>query len=212
PGDGAPRDPEGDAALARAAAAKAALDRLCVEAAQAVRRTGVGAGAPMADAVRDLFDAAAEAVCAPPDRRLDAVSILEAEEARHWELPVVFVAGLVDKGFPLLPCEDVFVRDDDRLALRERLHGDRLDPAAGSWRTAREGEDRERRLFLGAVTPPSERVYLCRHALDESGRAAAPSPFLREVGAALGLVTADRAEHPQGLLRIPARPPRRCLP
>jgi len=151
--------------------------------------------------VRDLYDAAADAVSSPPDRRLDAVSILDAEEARHWEAPVVFVAGLVDKAFPLLPREDVFVRDDDRLALRERMYGDAADPAAGAWRTAREAEDGERRLFLWAVTRATERVYLARHVLDEGGRAAAPSPFLREADAALGFVGEGGAEHPLSLSR-----------
>ena len=209
--DGRPLDLEHDAALARAAAAKSSLLRLCAEAEEAVERTGVGGEASAADAVRDLYDAAADAVSSPPDRRLDAVSILDAEEARHWEAPVVFVAGLVDKAFPLLPREDVFVRDDDRLALRERMYGDAADPAAGAWRTAREAEDGERRLFLWAVTRATERVYLARHVLDEGGRAAAPSPFLREADAALGLVGEGGAEHPLSLSRSAPDLARRCV-
>ncbi len=179
--DGRPLDPEGDARLRRAIAAKARLLDVARGLRDAARATGCLPGLDAAQGVRLLLDAAEEAVCEPPDRRLDAVSLLDAEEARHWELPVVFVAHLVEKEFPLHPREDVFVRDDDRRRLAASAGG---GPRARAG-AARADETRERRLFLSAVTRARTRLYLCRPAADADGRERAPSFFWRDVNAAL---------------------------
>ncbi len=183
---GRPLDPEADARLARARAAKRRLLALVAEAApkEAEARAG-GAPPALADLVDDLLAAANDSSCEPVDRRLDAVSVLDAEEARHWELPVVFVAGLVEKGFPLHPREDLFLRDEDREALAARLSRDG-DGAAVPWRTARDAEVSERRLFLTAVTRARTALVLSRAARDEGGRETSPSFFWRDAARALG--------------------------
>ncbi|MCC7138811.1 MAG: PD-(D/E)XK nuclease family protein [Planctomycetes bacterium] len=184
-GDGAGASPEREAARARAA-----------------REDAVG---PVEAAVDDLLAAADEEGAEPPDRRLDAVAVLDVEEARHWELPVVFVAGLVEKAFPLHPREDVFLRDEDREALRGRWPDDGRAPP---WRTAREAEDDERRFFVVAATRARRRLYLTRSAADEDGREQAASPFVEEVHAALGLAERD----PARLLRPGPDVGRACPP
>ena len=186
--DGRPTDREADARLSRARAAKRRLLALVEEG-----RGSPAGGLPcpsMREAVDALRLAAADASCEPADRRLDAVSVMDAEEARHWELPVVFVVGLVEKGFPLHPREDLFLRDEDREALSRRLDEDRAG-ASVPWRTAREAEVGERRLFFTAVTRARQRLYVSRAARDESGRERARSFFWRDLATALGLEGED---------------------
>ncbi len=195
-GQGRPLDPAGDARLARTRAAKRRLLALVAEArsgataAVASQVVPVGRSPTLRAAIDELLDATNDAACEPADRRLDAVSVLDAEEARHWELPVVFVAGLVEKGFPLHPREDLFLRDEDREALATELARENSgapDPwHTAPWRTAREAEVGERRLFLSAVTRARTLVVLSRASRDESGREAAPSFFWRDVAHALG--------------------------
>jgi hypothetical protein len=183
---GRPRDPEGDERLRRSANAKRRLLDVGRGLRAAARRTGLFPDLDARAAVAQWLDALEEATCPLPDRRLEAVTLLDAEEARHYELPVVFVAGLVAKEFPLQPREDVFLRDDDRAALA----------AAGGregLRTARAEEERERRLLLQAVTRARRRLYLCRHAADADGRDKAPSLLWREVADVLSQTKKGRA-------------------
>src|SRR5205085_6899206 len=176
--DGNPADPEGDARLARDRAAKGRLLALLSELSDASAHTGFRPDLAAGKAVGELLAACEEAAAEPQDRRLDAVSLMDAEEARHWELGVVFVAGLVEGEFPLHPREDVFLRDADRAALRGE--GARVD-----LKTVRDAEDRERRLFLAAATRARSRLYLCRHAVDVKGREKAPSFLWNDVRALL---------------------------
>ena len=175
--EGRVRDPAADARSARADAALEALRGVAQRLRAAHERTGLLPSITGAQGAEALLAAAREASAGAADRRLDAVALLDAEEARHWEVRVVFVAGLVEKAFPLHPREDVFLRDADRAT----LCGDR----ALELRTARDGEDRERRLFLSAVTRAWGRVYLSRHAAGEDGREKAASLFWDEVARAL---------------------------
>lgn len=178
---GRPADPAADARLARARAAKRRLLDALGEA-----RAGVAPPPTVEALVGDLLAGARETTCEPPDRRLDAVSLLDAEEARHWELPVVFVAGLVEKAFPLHPREDLFLRDEDRDVLAARWGGEGAEGGV-PWRTTRDAETGERRLFLCAMTRARDRLYLTRAARDEGGREIAPSFYWRDVAIALGL-------------------------
>ncbi|MBL9086213.1 MAG: PD-(D/E)XK nuclease family protein [Planctomycetia bacterium] len=183
--DGRPLDPDDDARVVRARTARARLLALAHEGARAAPGLASAGRPTVRAAVDDLLAAADDASAEPPDRRLDTVHLLDVEEARHWELPVVFVAGLVDRAFPLRPREDVLLRDEDR----ERLAGD--DAEGFTWRTAREAEADERRFFLVALTRARRRLYLTRPAADEDGRAAAPSPFVAAVAEALGRPEGD---------------------
>lgn len=179
---GRPTDPAADARLARARAAK----RRLLDALGEARAGAAGPTLTVGALVGDLLAGAHDTTCEPPDRRLDAVSLLDAEEARHWELPVVFVAGLVEKAFPLHPREDLFLRDEDRDLLAARWGGEGAEGGV-PWRTTRDAETGERRLFLGAMTRARDRLYLTRAARDEGGREVAPSFYWRDVAIALGL-------------------------
>jgi RecB family exonuclease len=186
--DGRPLDPEGDARVARARAARTALVELAAEGARLAPLCRRTSDPTVRAAVDDLLAAADDATCEPVDRRIDTVHLLDAEEARHWELPVVFVAGLVERSFPLHPREDVFLRDEDREALAAARPGADASPAL---RTARAAEDDERRLFLGALTRARRRLYLSRGVTDAGGREVDPSPFVDAVHAALGFSEDD---------------------
>jgi len=50
------------------------------------------------------------------DRRRNVVHVFDAHEARQWELPVVFVCGLVEKQFPRFHRQDPFFPDAARAA------------------------------------------------------------------------------------------------
>jgi len=172
--DGRPRNVEHDERVAHAAAARARVVAILGGLRRAVERTGLGGALSVQAAVHELGDAVERAPLRLPDRRLDAVTLMDAEEAGFWELPLVVVAGLEEGRFPLRPREDLLLRDADRRILRESEGALRLP-------LAREREVRERRLFYGAVTRASRRLYLSRRAYDDKGDPKPPSVFLTEL-------------------------------
>jgi ATP-dependent helicase/DNAse subunit B len=95
------------------------------------------------------------------DGRRDVVHILDAHEARQWELPVVFVCGLVEGEFPKTPRGDAVLNEDTRVRLRE---------SGVLVRTRVEREHEEAFLFELARTRASERLVLSWPEFDESGR------------------------------------------
>jgi ATP-dependent helicase/nuclease subunit B len=106
----------------------------------------------------------------------DMVHVAEPYDARERSLKVAAVMGLTERVFPRRITEDPFLRDAERLALRE-LAG--LDLEAQQGRA-----DDERFLFYLAVTAPSERLILSYpRASDDSDTL--PSFFLDEVRAVL---------------------------
>ncbi len=116
--DGRPQDAGADRRLRRAAAARTRVLDLLAELARASGRTGLGAPIDPPQAVASLLDAVEHAAFAPRDRRLDVVNVLDFEEARYWELPVVVVCGLAQGQVPLLAREDLLLGDEDRRGLR----------------------------------------------------------------------------------------------
>ena len=177
---GRPRDPDADRHRLHAVAARDRVISLLRGLARAAARTGLGEDDDAPSVVRALLDAVEQARLALPDRRLDAVSILDAEEARFWELPVVFVAGLVQGLFPLHPAQDVVLRDDERETLRSADAGLALP-------LARERETRERRLFYGAVTRARRHLVLFRPGSSADGDARSPSLYLRDLERVVGV-------------------------
>jgi ATP-dependent helicase/DNAse subunit B len=194
--EGRPRDPAHDLRLARTVTARARLLAILAALREAARRTGLGGAADVAVAVGELLDAAEQTAVSRADRRLDAVTLMDAEEARFWDLPVIVVAGLEEGGFPVRPREDVLLRDRDREALRER------DDALGL-PLARDREVRERRLFYGAVTRAGRRLLLSRRAYDDRGDPKAPSSFLEELEAVVTPRVALAARTPGRVARAP---------
>jgi hypothetical protein len=109
----------------------------------------------------------------PRSRRFETVHALSVEEARQWELPVVFVVGPPRGRLPAAAPRGRALRDRERrdlnrggrLLLRERL------------RVA----DEERYLFYVAATRARDRLVLTRPATDRDGGPLLPSFFLADV-------------------------------
>lgn len=96
----------------------------------------------------------------PHDARRDVVHILDVQESRQWELPVVFVCGLLEGEFPRRAAPDPVLPD----SLRSMLAESRLDIRT---RAAREAE--ERFLYEVARTRASQRLFLSWPARNEKG-------------------------------------------
>jgi len=100
------------------------------------------------------------------DRRRDVVHILDVYEARQWELPVVFVCGLLERLFPKYHGENPVMGDPARRRL--------------GLPTSLEAQAEERFLFDLAVTRATEQVVLSYPRFDEKGEETLPSFFLAE--------------------------------
>src|SRR5262249_45106789 len=106
------------------------------------------------------------------DRRKEVVNAINVHQARQWEIPVLFVAGVLEKQFPPAPAEDLFFADEDRRKLRE----------AGLRFPARQGGQAEERFFFyPAVTRARRRLQLSCPASDARGNPTLKSLFLHEV-------------------------------
>ena len=104
-----------------------------------------------------------------PDRRANVVHVLDAYEARQWELPVVFVCGMIDGIFPRYAREDPLL--DEATRRRAGLPG------------AAEGEAEERCLFELASTRATEKTVFSYARFNRKGDAQVVSPFLDRAGA-----------------------------
>ena len=143
-----------------------------VEEAQ-TRREGGSGNAGLAAFLKDIEQEAAEATFRPRDRRRDVVNVISAREARQWEVPCLFVAGVLERRFPPMPAEGLFFDDADR----RRLNATGLRFPDRAWR-----QEEERFLFYTAVTRARDRVILSYPAADDRGNPTLPSFFLREIG------------------------------
>ena len=190
---GRPRDLAHDGRVQHAAAALARVRTILQGLRAAVDRTGLGGAPDLTTAVHELEEAMERTTLRLPDRRLDAVTLLDAEEARYWELPVVFVAGLEEGSMPLRPRQDLILRDADRRALRSEAAVEQ--GRAVHLPLAREKEGRERRLFYGAVTRARRRLYLSRRGFDDKGEPRGASSFVRDL---------EREVTPQRSVEAPA--------
>lgn len=109
------------------------------------------------------------------DARRNVVHVLSAHEARQWDLPVVFVCGMVERQFPQLPPQDPYFPE----AARQRLKSARV-----RIRTAGDFEIEERALFDSAISRASELVTLTYPEFDTRGERSLPSIFLQDLPAA----------------------------
>jgi ATP-dependent helicase/DNAse subunit B len=103
------------------------------------------------------------------DQRRDVVHVLSAFEARQWELPVVFLCGMVEGQFPRYQPPDLFLPDRARRILQER--GLRL-------RTTEDVQNEERFLFESARSLATESVVMSYPKNDARGELNLPSLFL----------------------------------
>lgn len=99
------------------------------------------------------------------------VRILSPYRLRATRVAQLFIAGLVDGGFPSPGGGDPLLSDDRR---RDLGLPARRDPAA-----------EERYLFYSCVSRPERGLYLSYTSADDSGAAVARSPFVDEVRALL---------------------------
>ncbi len=107
------------------------------------------------------------------DRRKEVVNVINVLEARQWEMPVVFVGGLLGKEFPRQIREDLFLKD----FYRRRLN------ATGriKMREAYEQIDEERYLFYIAITRAKEKLFISYPSANNNGNLTLPSFFLSDI-------------------------------
>jgi ATP-dependent helicase/DNAse subunit B len=98
------------------------------------------------------------------DRRRDVVHVMDVYEARQWELPVVFVCGLLERAFPKYHGENPVLGDAERRRL--------------GLPTSADAQAEERFLFDLAVTRATAQLVLSYARFDEKGEETLPSFFL----------------------------------
>jgi len=103
------------------------------------------------------------------DQRRNVVHVLDAYEARQWSLPVVFVCGLLERGFPQYHNEHPVLPDEDREQLRTQ--GIVL-------RTSGERQREEAVLFETAVRCAGAQLTLSYPRTNSKGEETLPSFFL----------------------------------
>lgn len=101
-----------------------------------------------------------EARIYPEDSRRDVVHLLDVEEARQWELPIVFICGLLEGEFPRRVPPDPVLPDSVRQALAAQGIGIRT-------RAQREAE--EQFLYEIARTRATEKLFLSWPARSDKG-------------------------------------------
>ena len=169
-GDGADQETSDDRVLTLRSAARAVVAfRTAAEEAAALLSVSGDREVPLSGYLRALEFVLRRTAVAPSDNRRDVVQVLSIFEARQWELPVVFVPGLVEGQFPRRPERDLFFNESDR----ERLRRNGIPLRSTE---AREAE--ERLLFRVASTRAREKLFLSHARLDEQSRPLLRSFFL----------------------------------
>lgn len=110
--------------------------------------------------LEELRPAVVAAGLRDPGRRRDAVHLLDVYEARQWELPVVFVCGLVEGVFPRRAAADPILPEEVRRRLRAQGVPVRL---------GREREAEERFVFEMAQTRATRQVVYSWPEFNEKG-------------------------------------------
>jgi len=148
-------------ALRSTSAALAAFDNILDDAAIALDGSGRCA---LAVFWKQVETALALEPLRVPDARRNVVHVMDVYEARQWELPVVFVCGLIERHFPRYHREDAILGD----AARYRAGLD----------TAADRQTEERFLFELAISRATEGTILSYPRFDEQGEDTLPSFFL----------------------------------
>jgi hypothetical protein len=161
PGVTEPSDRDRIGALRSTSAALAAFDEILGDAAAALDGSG---RCPLAVFWKQVETALALEPLRVPDLRRNVVHVMDAYEARQWELPIVFVCGLIERLFPQ------YHRQDPILGEIERSRAG-LDTAADRQRE-------EHFLFELATSRASEETILSYPRFDEQGEDTLPSFFI----------------------------------
>ncbi len=110
------------------------------------------------------------------DERRNVVHVLSTSEARQWELPVVFVCGMVEGQFPAYHSQDAFLPDAVRRHLRQS--GFRL-------RTTEDWASDEKFRFDSAASRATSDLILSYPRTNARGELNLPSLFLDKADIAL---------------------------
>jgi ATP-dependent helicase/DNAse subunit B len=153
---------------------------------------------PFSDFWRAVTLVAAGTPLRVADGRRNVVHVMDVYEARQWELPVVFVCGLLEKQFPLYPSPDPVFPEAARRALNH---------AGLSLATAARRQREEGFLFEMALTRATSELVLSYPEYNAKGEPNLPSFFLDEL--ALAPVKA-RGGIP-ACARLPHNPPQRYI-
>ena len=131
-----------------------------------------------------------DATIRSPEFRRDAVRLIDAQEARQWELPVVFVCGLLEGAFPRAARPDPILGEALRGALRRRQI---------AVRTRSERDSEERFLFDVALSRATCELVLSYPRLNEKGEEALGAFALAHVDALVEeqAPPCDLAVHPK---------------
>ncbi|MGE5570336.1 MAG: PD-(D/E)XK nuclease family protein [Rhodospirillales bacterium] len=168
------------------AAALAAFDSAMDEAAAALPE---GVLLPFLEFWRAAQLVLSESRLRVPDGRRNVVHVMDVYEARQWELPVVFVCGLLEKQFPMYHSGDPVFPEDTRVAMNRA--GLNVATAAGRRRE-------EEFLFEIAVSRAASELVLSYPETNAKGDPNVPSFFLDKP--ALDAVKA-RSVRPAGVPR-----------
>ena len=106
-----------------------------------------------------------------PDQRRNVVHALSAYEARQWDLPVLFVCGLIESEFPQRHPQNTFLPDT-------AIEG--LQKAGIRLRTSADRNEEETFLFDSGIARAST-LYLSYPRVDGRGEPYVPSAFIGRV-------------------------------
>ena len=121
---------------------------------------------------RELFGAVEATLYELPSHpERPGILVADVTQARGVPFRAVAVVGNAEGEFPAIQNEDPFLRDDDRIILREN-HGLALELSTAS---------AEPGYFYETITRPWEKLLLTRPRLAENGVLWQPSPFWQEV-------------------------------
>ena len=154
--------------LRRKASALSNFETASAEAAQLLK-SGGAENVGLTAYLKALGAVLSQTLSEPVDQRRNVVHVLTAYEARQWELPLVFVCGLVENQFPRHHAEDLLFSNSDR----ERLQGRGLH-----LRTTKDLDQEELLLFRIATSRATEKLVITYPRADDSGRPLLRSFFL----------------------------------
>lgn len=102
-----------------------------------------------------------------PDQRHNVVHVMDAYEARQWELPVIFVCGLLERHFPQYHRQDPLLPDAARVSF--------------GLPTSAQRHQEERFLFDLATSRATHRLFLSYPRFNDKGEDNLPSFFLNDL-------------------------------
>jgi len=128
------------------------------------------------------------------DRRRNVVHVMDVFEARQWELPVIFLCGLLERQFPQYHPQNPILPDQARAVFRE---------AGISLRTSAERDAEEPFLFRFACSRATSTLVLSYPRFNEKGDENLCSSFLEELAATL-VAEPSRPVRPAAAVPFPA--------